>query len=419
MSSASKIFHCSAEDSSRAQELDHDACMDLALDLAQKAHVGDTLPNPRVGAVVVKNGRIISTGYHKARGTLHAERDALKKLSYSEAKGATLYCTLEPCCTTWEGKKQPPCTEAILHYGIRRVYIASTDPNPKVRGRGIALLRKHNVMVAELSKYTQVENTMNEAVHALYASAKLVGETRTYARPFVHAKIAQSLDARVAAQDGSSVWITNYAARKEVHRMRRDTQILCTGLGTVLKDDPHYSVRHVQGASPALAIFDSALQTPPSARLFQTQRRAPGLVVCTTERGYENKTARKALEGAGAHILCLKPTDKDMLRVPLVEALRHFIELGVYSLMLEAGATLTNAFLNLGLIDKVSCFIAPLFLGGGEPSQRYTIGTRDAPQSMDQARRLMYVSASVLEGDESECPNCLLSGYVHDIFSHS
>ncbi len=400
----------------------HDAFMKQALVLAKKAHVCDTLPNPRVGAVIVKDGRVISTGYHKMRGFLHAERDALGKLSFSQTRGTTLYCTLEPCCGTWSEKKQAPCVEAIIRSGITHVYIAATDPNPKVCRRGIEALRGHNIHVEILSNYTHAEKMINEAIYALYASAQIEKKKLVYTRPFVHAKIAQSLDARMAAQDGSAAWISNAHARKKVHEMRSQTHMLCTGVDTIIKDNPSYSVRHVRGTSPSLAIFDSMLQTPPTAHVFTLPRRDPSVVIFTTEAGYDNKTARHTLERVGAHIVCVNSddaVDNAERKVAIAKALRHCVNLGVYTIMLEAGATLTKAFLTRGFVDKLSCFIAPLFLGGSTSSQRYALSVNKVIPSMNESIRLSHVRVSVIKSDEFDNANCLLSGYARDIFSHN
>ncbi|HEW81509.1 MAG TPA: bifunctional diaminohydroxyphosphoribosylaminopyrimidine deaminase/5-amino-6-(5-phosphoribosylamino)uracil reductase RibD, partial [Nitrospirae bacterium] len=210
-------------------------CMQRALELANKAK-GRTSPNPMVGAVIVKGYRIISEGYHKKAGTPHAEIVALKKAG-NKAKDATMFVTLEPCCHT--DKRTPPCTKAIIASGIKKVIIATNDPNPKVSGKGIKELRKAGIE-------TEVGILRSEAKHLNESYNKFIIKKK----PFVVLKIAQSLDGKIATAKGESKWITGKTARKHVHQLRNDLDAVLVGIGTVMKDDPSLDCRLRGGRDP-------------------------------------------------------------------------------------------------------------------------------------------------------------------------
>ena len=231
-----------------------EAFMRLALSLAEKG-MGRTSPNPMVGAVIVKDGRIIGQGYHEAYGGLHAERNAL--LSCSESpEGADLYVTLEPCC---HYGKQPPCTQAILAAGIRRVAVGCTDPNPLVAGKGIALLSSRGIQVTEPVLEEECRKLNRIFFH--YIRTK---------RPFVVLKSAMTLDGKIACATGDSRWVTGETARAQVHRMRGRYRGIMVGIGTVLADDPMLNCRVEGGVDPVRIICDSNLHIPLASQIVKT-----------------------------------------------------------------------------------------------------------------------------------------------------
>ena len=391
--------------------------MKKALALAQKADVCKTLPNPRVGALVVKNGRILASGFHKEHGTMHAEIDALSKLNIQQTKNATLYCTLEPCSTTWKGKTQPPCVEALVKHKIKKVFLASKDPNPYMQGKGIDFLRSKGILVEVLTDHTEKENTINEAFFALLKHASLKNGKFVFQRPFVHLKTAHSLDARLADEHGNSNWITSEASRKVVHKMRTQHHALCAGVGTILSDNPLYSVRHVRGRSPALVILDSSLRIPLNAKCLDVEnRRDPNTIIYTTLAGYAKKRKIHQLKKKNISVICAPCESKQgEKKVSLPFVLKHLISLNIYSLMVETGATLSNKFLSLGLVDKISCFIAPLFLGGDVKKDYYALGKTLRGREINNAYRLFSASSKNIAGSA----DCIISGYMYDIFKQS
>lgn len=366
----------------------------------------------------------------------------MRGLPPAATRGATMYCTLEPCCGRWEGKLQPPCAEAIIQSGIKAVYIASIDPNPRVHGGGLRVLREAGVRAELVPGFEAASRDLNEAFHALLANK--------FSRPFVHVKIAQSADARMAAADGSSAWITNASSRQAVHAMRAETHMIISGAGTIAADNPQYTARQItgpkiiqpRGLAPALAIFDARLRTSPTAACFAAARRSPGLVIFTSTQGFADTRKRAALETRGATVIALPEEKKSASSLAhgtaqqqqdrhnalsIRAALKACISMGVYSVMVEAGPRLTSSFLagpSLGsYADKASFFIAPMLLGGGAHAQGgYCAGETAA--SMRFARRLFYSSVSVMKRDEdpnaeaaSRAPNALVSGYLRDIFT--
>ena len=233
--------------------------MALALDLAQKG-AGWTSPNPMVGAVLVKQGRIIGQGYHARWGDLHAERAALAACQEAPA-GSTLYVTLEPCC---HQGKQPPCTQAILEAGITRVVVGSGDPNPLVAGQGLAQLRAQGVQVTE--------GVLAEECRALNHVFFHYSQT---GRPYVVLKYAMTLDGKLAADTGSSQWITGEAARRHVHTQRSRYRSILVGVGTVLADDPQLTCRMEGGRNPLRLVCDTHLRTPLTAQVVKTAGELP------------------------------------------------------------------------------------------------------------------------------------------------
>jgi len=323
------------------------AAMLRALELAGSAR-GRTWPNPMVGCVVVRDGRILAEGRTQPCGQDHAEADALRRIDFS-AKGATVYVNLEPCCH-WG--RTPPCTDAILRSGVARVVVATVDPQPLVAGKGLDALRAAGVTV-EVGLHEAQARALNEA-HIV---------SMNQPRPFVTLKSAITLDGRTATRTGASQWITGEVARAHVHRERALHQAVAVGVGTVLADDPRLTVRLPADArdglpDPVRVVFDSRLRTPTSARLFE----ADGPVwICTTDDAATGDRAA-ALEGAGATVL---PCGAGP-RLDLARALAALRERDVATLMVEGGASIHGALVDAGVADRWLVYVAPKAFGGGE-----------------------------------------------------
>ncbi len=326
----------------------HEEFMAEALRLARRG-LGRTSPNPAVGALVVKRGRIIGSGYHKRAGLPHAEIEAMKGLGSQDLRGATLYVTLEPCCT--EGRT-PPCTGAILGSGIRRVVIGARDPNPRVSGRGMARLREGGIEV--------VEGVLEDRAAALNDWFE---KYITTGLPFVRLKLAASLDGRIAAKTGRSKWITGPEARRYVHRLRAAADAVMVGVNTALADDPALTVRSARGRNPARVLLDSAFRTPLGARIFSDP--ADGVFVFTTSRA----PAAKVRSGRAMGIKVFSMGRRSAPGVDLRSVMKKLGRLSIANLLIEGGGALAASALGEGLVDRVSYFMAPIFLGGcGVPS---------------------------------------------------
>lgn len=320
--------------------------MRRALELAEKG-AGWVSPNPLVGAVIVKDEEIIGEGYHERYGQLHAERNALAHCTKSP-KGATIYVTLEPCC---HHGKQPPCTDALLAAGIRRVVIGSKDPNPLVHGKGIRILREHGVEVTEhvLEKECDVENE----VFFHYMQTKL---------PFVILKYAMTLDGKIATYTGASRWVTGEAARAHVHRMRNRYRAIMVGVGTVLADDPMLTCRlkgTENGANPVRIICDSTLRTPLKSQIVRSAKEIP-TILATCNR---QEAMHMPYIEAGCKILVTPEKDG---HVDLSDLMRQLGQLGIDSVILEGGGTLNWSALQAGIVQKVQAYVAPKLFGGTE-----------------------------------------------------
>ena len=317
--------------------------MRMALRLAAKSK-GRTSPNPMVGAVVVKNGTVLSRGYHKKAGEPHAEAIALTKAG-RKANGATLYVTLEPCSHT--NKRTPPCTPLVLQSGVKRVVVAMIDPNPRVSGGGIKALRKAGVEVVT-GVLADEARTLNEAF------IKHI----TTGLPFVTLKIAQTLDGKIATAAGESKWITSAPAREEGHRLRNSNDAILVGVNTVLKDDPALTTRVPGGRDPIRVIVDTRLRTPLTAKVI-TQQSPAKTCIATIETMPKDKLVQ--LLDAGAEILIAKESKG---QVDLRSLLKMLGSHGVTSLLIEGGAEINASALRSGIVDKVVLFIAPMLMAG-------------------------------------------------------
>ncbi|MBP1557186.1 MAG: bifunctional diaminohydroxyphosphoribosylaminopyrimidine deaminase/5-amino-6-(5-phosphoribosylamino)uracil reductase RibD [Oscillospiraceae bacterium] len=316
--------------------------MRFALELAKKGE-GMTSPNPLVGAVIVKNGKIIGQGYHERYGELHAERNALKNCTESP-EGATMYVTLEPCCHTG---KQPPCTEAILENKIARVVVGSLDPNPLVAGKGIEILRENGVWVQ-----TEILKEECDAVNEVFM--KFI-KTK---RPFVAMKYAMTADGKIAAYTGKSKWITNDAARAEVHRLRHRYSGIMVGVGTVLADDPMLNCRIENGKDPVRIICDTNLRTPLDSNIVKTAKEIKTIIACAE---CDNQKALPFIE-AGCEMVFVPKNDTGS--IDLNRLMDILGERKIDSILLEGGAELNYSALNAKIVDKVFCYIAPKLFGG-------------------------------------------------------
>ena len=314
-----------------------------AIQLAKQGE-GWTNPNPMVGAVIVKNGRIIGKGYHKKCGELHAERNAIASLTES-AEGATIYVTLEPCC---HYGKTPPCTEAIIEQKIKRVVIGSRDPNPKVSGQGIKMLQEAGIEV--------IEDFMREECDRLNPVFFHYITTKT---PYVVMKYAMTLDGKIATKTGASKWITGEAARAEVQHMRHRYMGIMAGIGTVIADDPMLNVRVEGWKSPIRILCDSGLRIPLDGQIVKSAGKYRTIVAYADSKNTEAK--RKRLHEMGVETIWC-PDENN--QVDLKKLMKYLGEEGIDSILLEGGGTLNDSALRAGIVQEVQAFIAPKLFGG-------------------------------------------------------
>lgn len=315
--------------------------MKLALTLAEKG-AGWTSPNPMVGAVIVKDERVIGQGYHKRCGQPHAERDALASCTESP-KGASMYVTLEPCC---HQGKQPPCTDAILEAGITRVVVGSADPNPLVAGKGIQILEEHGVSVTKFVLEEECEALNQIFFH--YIKTK---------QPFVTMKYAMTMDGKIATCSGASKWITGEEARNHVHQQRCRHRAIMVGVGTVLADDPLLTCRIEGGRSPVRIVCDSHLKTPPSSQLVATALSFPTiLATCCQDQSRQEAYIKK-----GCKVLTLPEKNG---HVDLRELMHLLGAMEIDSVLLEGGAALHWSALESGIVQKVMAYVSPKIFGG-------------------------------------------------------
>ncbi len=356
--------------------------MRLALRLAKKAK-GRTSPNPMVGAVLVKSGKVISTGFHHRAGESHAEAIALKKAG-SAARGATLYVTLEPCSHT--NKRTPPCTPLVLQSGVKRVVVAMIDPNPRVSGGGIKALRKAGIDVV-----TGV--LQQEALKLNEAFVKYI----TSGMPFVTLKIAQTLDGKIATASGESQWITGEKAREEGHRLRDANDAILVGINTVLKDNPSLTARISNGRDPVRVILDSKLRIPLTSKVL-TQKSTSKTIVATLATA--PKTKIKKLHDAGADVFLVKPAKG---RVDLRDLMKKLGGKDILSVLIEGGAEVHASAIRAGIADKVVLFIAPTLMTGAD--SLCSIGGI-SPIRLDRAVRLKDITTRFIGED------LMLEGYI-------
>ncbi len=356
--------------------------MRTALRLARKAR-GRTSPNPMVGAVVVKNGKVISQGYHRKAGEPHAEAIALKKAGM-KAKDATLYVTLEPCSHT--NKRTPPCSPLVVQSGIKRVVVSMIDPNPRVSGRGVKALKSAGIEVT---------------TGVLDAEAKKMNEAFikhiTRRVPFVTLKIAQTLDGKIGTASGESKWITGAEAREEGHRLRDANDAILVGINTVLADDPSLTARIPGGRDPLRVIVDSQLRIPLTAKVL-TQQSPAKTVIAALSKAPKNKMKR--LRDAGAEVMIVKSAQG---RVDLRDLMKKLGGKDIMSVLIEGGSEINASALKAGVVDKVVLFLAPLLMTG--VNSRCSIGG-PSPLKLSQALRLDDVTVKFVGTD------LMVAGYI-------
>jgi len=345
-----------------------EAFMRRALELAAKGGVR-TAPNPNVGAVVVRGGRVVGEGYHRIFGGPHAEVLALREAG-AKARGATLYVTLEPCSP--HPKKTPPCTELLARSGLKRVVAAMRDPNPAVSGRGFALLRKAGLKVDE-------GLLEEEAAEGIAAFVKV----QTLGLPWVAVKWATTLDGKIATRTGDSRWISNEESRRWLHRWRDTFQAILVGSGTVLRDDPM-----LRGAKtrPTRIILDSDARTPEGAQVIRTAREQTTILAVTPDAPASRV---KRLERAGAQILVLDIRDLGLV-------FRTLAGEGIHKILVEGGGEVHASVLEERLADEACIFVAPKVIGGRDAK---TAVEGDGLDSMSQALRLTGVAVDRLGDD--------------------
>lgn len=332
--------------------------MKRALSLARRA-AGKTYPNPAVGAVIVRDGAIIGEGFHHRAGGDHAEREALAdcRARGRSPAGSTMYVTLEPC--NHQGRT-PPCVDAVLEAGIRRVVVAAMDPNRSVRGGGCARLAAAGVTV-ETGLLEAQARSLNEAFHVYHGTG----------RPWITLKWAISLDGCTSAQTGAAFWISGEASRRDAHRLRAHHACVAVGIGTVLADDPQLNVRDIRwnGPAPLRLVVDSRLRIPETARILGDDPER--LLVATCVPAGSAKALR--LKARGVRVLHI-PAESKPARVDVTEMIRHLSEMGVQSLLVEGGRRLAGSFFAGRLVDRVVAYVAPKFLGSGESALGSLLG---------------------------------------------
>ena len=316
--------------------------MKRALDLAKKG-AGHTSPNPMVGCVVVKDGRIVTEGYHERYGEFHAERNALTRCE-EDLTGAEMYVTLEPCC---HQGNTPPCTDIIIERSIGKVYVGSMDPNPKVAGKGVKILQEHGI---------EVETGVLEK--ECLALNEIFFHYITTGIPYVAMKYAMTLDGKIASCTGDSKWVTGETARHHVHELRKQYSAILAGIGTVLADDPMLNCRIEEGVDPVRVVCDSSLRIPLSSQLVKTAGDIPVIVAYAKE----NPEKEKALLQAGVELIS---AGRDG-RVDLAVLMRKLGKRKIDSVLVEGGGAIHGSLLKSGLVQKIFCYLAPKLIGGRE-----------------------------------------------------
>ena len=347
--------------------------MRRAIELAKKG-IGKTDPNPLVGAVIVKDNKIIGEGFHERYGGLHAERNAIASLK-SDAAGADMYVTLEPCC---HYGKTPPCTEAIIENKIGRVIVGSRDPNPLVAGKGAGALRDAGIEVETDFLRDECDALNKKFFHFI-----------TTGRPYVLLKYAMTADGKIATKTGASKWISSEKSREFVHGLRNEYPAILAGIGTVLADDPMLTARIEDARNPLRVIVDTNLKIPADCNILKTAKEIPTLIA------YSNASIERIREvnEAGAETLELPESNGHVDLSALMEALG---EKNISGVLTEGGAGINYGMFKAGLVDEVNVFVAPKVFGGAGARSPVEGEGVSMP---DEAFGLEFVSSRVIGDD--------------------
>ena len=363
----------------------HEKYMSLAISLGKRAE-GMTSPNPLVGAVLVKKGKIIGKGYHKKAGLPHAEIEAFNDAERKkhDVRGSTLYVSLEPCCHT--EKKTPPCTDAIIGKGIKEIIVGSLDPNPRVSGKGVKTLRDKGIEV-RAGVLGEKARELNEAFNKYIATGT----------PFVTLKLAATMDGKIATRTGDSKWIGSEEQRKIAHRLRNRADAVMVGIGTLLKDDPSLNVRLYKntGRQPVPIVLDRRLRTPVKSNIFTAHES----VIIVTGKPHD-QAKRKRLESKGAKVIEVRLGRDGLL--DLRELVSVLGKNEITSVLIEGGSSTAAEALKSGIVDKVVFFYAPRLIGADGLSMVGKLGISAIKDSL----RISGVKIKKL-GDEF-----MIEGYI-------
>lgn len=359
--------------------MDHKEYMRRAIELA-KCGLGHTNPNPLVGAVIVKDGRIIGEGYHARYGELHAERNAIASLKES-AKGATIYVTLEPCC---HYGKTPPCTEAIIEHGISKVVIGSRDPNPKVAGKGVKILRAAGIEVIE--DFMREECDQLNPVFFHYIQTNI---------PYVVLKYAMTADGKIATKTGESKWITGESSRQYVQKLRSRYMGIMVGIGTVLADDPMLNARMEGARQPIRIICDSHLRISLDSKICQTAAEYKTIVACALEeKEWVQSEKKRMLEKMGVEIINI-PSDSEK-HLDLKVLMRILGEKKIDSILIEGGGCFNDSAMRAGIVKEVKAFVAPKIFGGKDGVSPVS---GEGIEKIDDVRKMTLKKVTQIEED--------------------
>lgn len=314
--------------------------MRRAIELA-KLGTGFVNPNPLVGAVIVKDGKIMGEGFHERYGELHAERNALKNCTVSPI-GADMFVTLEPCC---HYGKNPPCTEAVIESGIKKVYVGSSDPNPLVAGNGIQILRDNGIEVIEGFLQKECDEINDIFFHFI-----------TTGTPYVIMKAASTADGKIASYSGDSKWITNEKSRAHSHLIRKRVSAILAGVNTVIADDPMLNCRTEIPSNPIRIICDSQLRIPLDSKILQTAKDIPTYIATISQ----NKQKLSAITDSGANILQTNAVEN---RVDLQDLMTILGSKKIDSVLIEGGGEINAGALKSGIVNKFCLYIAPKLIG--------------------------------------------------------
>lgn len=338
---------------------------------------GKTNPNPMVGAVIVKNNKIIGEGFHEYYGGLHAERNAIKNCTESP-KDADIYVTLEPCC---HYGKTPPCSEAIIESGIKRVFIGSNDPNPKVSGGGIKQLKEYGVEV-----FTNVLKDECDGINEIFF------HYITANTPYVIAKYALTADGKIATKTGDSKWISNDESRLTVHKIRNAVSGILVGIDTVISDNPTLNCRIENGTNPVRIICDSSLRIPPDCNIVNTAGEIPTIIAYSKENK-EVSLKKSVLSEKGIELIYAPNKDG---RVDLKKLMKKLGERKLDSVLIEGGSEILSSALFSGIVNKLAVFIAPKIFGG--KTAKTAVGGIGISNACDSLK-LKLSKVSELDGD--------------------